>query len=174
MNGFEYQAAWHMIAEGLVQEGLAVTRAIHDRYHPSRRNPYNEIECGDHYARSMASHGVFIALCGFECHGPKKHLGFAPKITPEDFKAPFIAAEGWGTFTQKIENSKLTATIEVRHGKLPLATLALECADGSGASVALGAANLPASVKRTGQRVLITLNPSAEITPGEKLLVRII
>ena len=51
MNGFEYQAAGHMIAEGMVQEGLAVTRAIHDRYHPSRRNPYNEIECGDHYAR---------------------------------------------------------------------------------------------------------------------------
>jgi non-lysosomal glucosylceramidase len=96
MNGFEYQAAWHMIAEGLVQEGLAVTRAIHDRYAPSRRNPYNEIECGDHYARSMASHGVFVSLCGFECHGPKKHLGFAPKITPENFRAPFIAPKGGG------------------------------------------------------------------------------
>jgi uncharacterized protein (DUF608 family) len=174
MNGFEYQAAGHMIAEGLVQEGLAVTRAIHDRYHASRRNPYNEIECGDHYARSMASHGVFVTLCGFECHGPKKHLGFAPKITPENFRAPFIAAGGWGTYTQRIENGKLTAEIEVRHGRLPLATLTLECATGAGASVTLGTARLPATIKRTGQCVLITLNPPAEITPGEKLLVRII
>ena len=39
MNGFEYQVAGHMIWEGMVQEGLAVARAIHDRYHPSRRNP---------------------------------------------------------------------------------------------------------------------------------------
>ena len=174
MNGFEYQAAGHMIAEGLVQEGLAVTRAIHDRYAPSRRNPYNEIECGDHYARSMASHGVFISLCGFECHGPKKHLGFAPKLTPENFRAPFIAAEGWGTYYQQIENGNLTAEIEVRHGRLPLATLALECAGGSGASVALGAANLPATIKRTGKRVIITLGAPVEITAGNKLVVRII
>ncbi|MCX7007066.1 MAG: hypothetical protein NTY53_07420, partial [Kiritimatiellaeota bacterium] len=42
MNGFEYQVAWHMIAEGLVMEGLAITRMIHDRYHAARRNPWNE------------------------------------------------------------------------------------------------------------------------------------
>ncbi|MGA2035802.1 MAG: GH116 family glycosyl-hydrolase [Thermoguttaceae bacterium] len=46
MTGFEYQVAGHMIWEGLVEEGLAVTRAIHDRYHASRRNPWNEVECG--------------------------------------------------------------------------------------------------------------------------------
>jgi len=61
MTGFEYQAAAHMILEGLVQEGLGVTRAIHDRCSPSCRNPYNEIECGDQYARAMASHGVFLS-----------------------------------------------------------------------------------------------------------------
>jgi non-lysosomal glucosylceramidase len=59
MNGFEHQAAGHMIQEGLLLEGLAVTRALHDRYHASRRNPWNEVECGDHYARSMASYGVY-------------------------------------------------------------------------------------------------------------------
>ena len=78
MNGFEYQAAGHMIWEGMVQEGLAVTRAIHDRYHPSRRNPWNEVECGDHYARSMASYGVFLAACGYEYHGPKRSSGLCP------------------------------------------------------------------------------------------------
>ena len=84
MNGFEYQAAGHMIWEGMVQEGLAVTRAIHDRYHPSRRNPWNEVECGDHYARSMASYGVFLAACGYEYHGPKRHLAFAPRLSPRE------------------------------------------------------------------------------------------
>ena len=65
MSGFEHQAASHMIAEGLLLEGLAVTRAIHDRYHAARRNPYNEIECSDHYSRAMASYGSFVTLCGF-------------------------------------------------------------------------------------------------------------
>ena len=85
----------------MVQEGLAITRAIHDRYHASRRNPWNEVECGDHYARAMASYGVFLAACGYEYHGPKGHLAFAPRLTPEDFRAAFTTAEGWGTFSQK-------------------------------------------------------------------------
>jgi len=71
MHGFECHAAGHMIFEGLVQEGMAVTRSIHDRYHASKRNPWNEIECGEHYARSMASYGVYLAACGFEYHGPR-------------------------------------------------------------------------------------------------------
>src|SRR5437762_8213515 len=99
MTGFEYQAAWHMIAEGLLLEGLAVTRAIHDRYHPSRRNPWNEVECGDHYARSMAAYGIFLAACGFEYLGPNAHLAFAPRLTPENFKAAFTPAEAGGTAT---------------------------------------------------------------------------
>ncbi len=91
MNGFEYQVAAHMIYEGdagstLVEKGLAITRAIHDRYAAAKRNPYNEIECSDHYARSMASYGVFLAACGFEYHGPQARIGFAPRISPNDFR----------------------------------------------------------------------------------------
>lgn len=169
MNGFEYQAAWHMIAEGLVQEGLAVTRAIHDRYHPSRRNPYNEIECGDHYARSMASHGVFVSLCGFECHGPQQHLGFAPRITPEDFRAPFIAAEGWGTFAQRITDDGHTAKIAVRHGRVMLRSLSLESGSGNAVSVQLGAERLRATLQRNGNRVLIILEAPTEVAAGGQL-----
>ncbi len=125
MNGFEYQAAGHMIWEGLVKEGLAVTRAIHDRYHAARRNPWNEVECGDHYARSMAAYGVYLAACGYEHHGPKGHLGFAPRLTPEHFRAAFTTAESWGTFAQQFETAKLKAQIALKWGKLRLRTLAL-------------------------------------------------
>ena len=136
MNGFEYQAAGHMIWEGMVQEGLAVTRAIHDRYHPSRRNPWNEVECGDHYARSMASYGVFLAACGYEYHGPKRHLAFAPRLSPEDFRAAFTTAEGWGTFSQKDADGQRgtalrVAVVRVAWGKLQLKTLGLVAAAGT-------------------------------------------
>ena len=126
MNGFEYQAAGHMIWEGMVREGLAVTRAIHDRYDALKRNPWNEIECGDHYARSMASHGVYLAACGFEHHGPKGRIAFAPRLAPDDFRAAFTASEGWGTFSQKRENSALVATLSTAWGRLRLRTLGLQ------------------------------------------------
>ena len=125
MNGFEYQVAGHMLWEGLVLEGLAITRMIHDRYHAVRRNPWNEIECGDHYARSMASYGVYLAACGYEYDGPKGRLGFAPRLTPENFQCAFTAAEGWGSFTQRVEGRGLKVALAVRWGKLALRRLRL-------------------------------------------------
>ena len=109
MDGFEYQAAGHMIWEGLLTEGLAVCRSLHERYQATRRNPWNEVECGDHYARSMASYGVYLAACGFEYHGPKGHLGFAPRLGPDDFRGAFTSAEGWGTIAQKRDGRTQTA-----------------------------------------------------------------
>ena len=128
MSGFEHQVAAHMMAEGMVDEALVMTKMIHDRYHAAKRNPFNEIECSDHYARAMASYGTFISACGFEYHGPKGYIRFAPKLNPEKFKAPFTAAEGWGTFTQQKLKDKLTADIQVKYGKLRLKYISLDLA----------------------------------------------
>jgi uncharacterized protein (DUF608 family) len=125
MNGFEHQVAGHMIWEGapgseMVKQGLAIERAVHDRYDGSKRNPWNEIECGDHYARSMASYGVFLAACGFTYDGPAGRIGFAPRLTPENFKAAFTAAEGWGSYSQKQTGKEMTAALVLKYGKLRL------------------------------------------------------
>jgi non-lysosomal glucosylceramidase len=175
MNGFEYQAAGHMIWEGLTLEGLAVTRAVHDRYSAGRRNPWNEVECGDHYARSMASYGVYLAACGFEYHGPKRHIGFAPRLSPEDFKCAFTSAEGWGSYSQKIQAGKLKAGILVRRGKLKLKTVALESpgAVASSVNVALAGKILPAQLDRRGSRVLISLDGGVEIGAGQSLEIEV-
>ncbi|MCX7819972.1 MAG: non-lysosomal glucosylceramidase [Kiritimatiellae bacterium] len=124
-TGSEYQLAAHMIFEGLVTEGLAIVRAVHDRYAPAKRNPYNEIECGDHYARALASWAVLLALSGFEHDGPAGLLGFAPRLTPDSFRAPFTAAGGWGTYEQRRENGRWRARITVRYGRLRLSELRL-------------------------------------------------
>ena len=126
MNGFEYQVAGHMIWEGLLEEGLAITRAIHDRYSASKRNPWNEVECGDHYARSMASYGVFLAACGYEHHGPSGYLAFAPRVSPDNFRAAFTTAEGWGAIEQKRDAGGQVNTIRLVHGRLRLRRLRFE------------------------------------------------
>jgi len=128
MTGFEWQVASHMIWEGMVTEGLAVARAIHDRYNAALRNPYNEIECSDHYARAMASYGAFIAACGYEYHGPKGYLAFAPRINPEDFKAAFTTTQGWGSFSQKISKQSQTHQIDLKYGTLKLSEMQFELA----------------------------------------------
>ena len=126
MTGFEYQVAGHMIWEGMLEKGLAITKAIHDRYHAAKRNPWNEVECGDHYARAMASYGVFLAACGFETHGPKGMIGFAPKITPENFKSAFTSAEGWGLFSQSRTTKNQHCKIEMKYGQLKIKLFRLE------------------------------------------------
>lgn len=123
MTGFTYQAAAHMIAEDLVDEGLTLIKAIHNRYSALKRNPYNEIEYGNHYIRAMASYGAFISASGFTYHGPKGEIGFNPKIRPDAFKSAFVTAEGWGSFTQQQKKDTQFATIELKYGKLVLSQI---------------------------------------------------
>ena len=180
MTGFEWQAAAHMVQEGtpiaatdfprinellensedpraLTARGLAVARAIHDRYAPERRNPYNEIECSDHYARANASYSVFLAACGYFYHGPNGVLGFDPKIDPIQFKAPFTTAEGWGTFQQsQTKDQGWSAQINIAWGKLSLQEVRLPWI-GPGTIVLRGNTQVPAvcadGVLRFSERV---------------------
>jgi uncharacterized protein (DUF608 family) len=126
MTGFTYQAAAHMIAEGMTDEGLILIKAIHDRYSPAKRNPYNEVEYGNHYTRAMSSYGAFIAASGFICNGPKGIIGFNPKIQPENFQSAFISAEGWGSFSQKREGNKQFNSLEVKYGHIKIQTIELD------------------------------------------------
>jgi uncharacterized protein (DUF608 family) len=182
MTGFEYQVAGHMLWEGMVTEGLAVARAVHDRYHASRRNPWNEIECGDHYARAMASYGVFLAACGYAYHGPKGYLAFAPRVHPEDFRAAFTAAEGWGTFRQKVLDEAgqvgqaLEAAVELKWGSLRLRTLALVLPNGvagNHVTVGVGGKAIAFAADASGGRVRITLADELVLQAGQSLEIHI-
>ena len=80
MTGFEWQVSAHMIWQGMLTEGLAIGKAIYDRYQPEARNPYNEVECSDHYSRAMASYGAYMAICGYQYDGPAGKLAFGPRM----------------------------------------------------------------------------------------------
>jgi len=175
-TGIEYQVAGHMIWENMLTEGLAVCRAVHDRYHPSKHNPYNEIECGDHYARALASWGVLLALSGFEYHGPRGHIGFAPRITPEDFRCAFTTAQGWGTFSQKRSPDDQRETITLRWGTLRVKTFAFALPESlrpTAVVVMIDKQRVPASHSRDDGRLVIELAEAQTLTAGQTLEVTI-
>jgi len=174
MSGFEWQVAAHMIWERMITEGMAVARAIHDRYAAALRNPYNEIECSDHYARAMASYGAFVAACGYEYHGPRGILAFAPKISPENFKAAFTTAEGWGGFSQKITSGRQTQRVQIAYGTLRLNEFAFDLAEGLTADrikITVGAAAVAFRKERKGRRLSIAFARPVRLKPNVDLLI---
>ncbi|MCH7905304.1 MAG: hypothetical protein IH944_12175 [Armatimonadetes bacterium] len=172
-TGIEYQVAGNMIWEGMVEEGLAICRAVHDRYHPAKRNPYNEVECSDHYARALASWGVYLALLGFEYDGPAGRLAFDPRITPEDFKAAFTTAEGWGSFSQTINGNTQTNRIEIVWGELALKKLDLTSSVGGRASISVNGEKMDTVTRVIGQRVTIEFKDGLVLKPGDVLEVKL-
>ena len=174
MSGFEHQVASHMMAEGMVKESLILTRSIHDRYHAAKRNPFNEIECSDHYGRAMASFGTFISACGFNYNGPEGYIGFAPKLTPENFKAPFTVAEGWGAYSQQQRSKKFNARLKMLHGKLKLKKLSIELDNDHQAGavrITLGNKQLPCTFTQTGNQCEIVLNDEIIVAQNQVLTV---
>jgi uncharacterized protein (DUF608 family) len=111
-TGIEYQVAAHLIAAGLVAEGLTIVKAARSRYDGRVRNPWNEYECGSYYARAMSSYAVLSALAGFRYSAAGKTLWFEPKLKRDPFRTFFCTATGWGTITL----SKGTLTVRVIEG----------------------------------------------------------
>ena len=125
-TGIEYQAAAHMIYEGLVEEGVQVVKAVRDRHDGKRRNPWDEFECGHHYARALSSWSLITALSGFSGSAVEKRLGFAPRICADDFRCFYSTADSWGFYRQQFAEGKFTAAIRVLHGRQTLKRLQLE------------------------------------------------
>ncbi|MFZ9661944.1 MAG: hypothetical protein ACO29O_08705, partial [Chitinophagaceae bacterium] len=48
------------------------------------------------------------------------YLGFAPALKAENFKAPFVTAEGWGTYQQQRIGKEMKVSLKIYYGKLRL------------------------------------------------------
>jgi non-lysosomal glucosylceramidase len=104
-TGIEYHVAAHLIYEGLAAEGLELVEAVRARHDGVRRNPWDEVECGHHYARSMASWALLTALSGFQCDMGRGAISFAPALAAstetDTFRSFWSCGRGWGAYTQR-------------------------------------------------------------------------
>jgi len=112
-TGIEYQVASHLMLEGMVEEGLEIVRVCRDRYDGTRRNPFNEYECGHWYARALSSYGLIQGLTGVRYDAVDKTLSINSQIG-DSFRS-FLAWEaGYGTVGLK--NGR--PLIEVKQGDI--------------------------------------------------------
>ena len=123
-TGIEYEVAGLLLLEGFVEEALHIVKAVRERQNGTRRSPWNEVECGDHYVRAMSSWALLEAASGYRYNAGRGFLAFSPRLTPEDFRCFFITAKGWGTFAQQIADGRQVETLELTWGELELKELA--------------------------------------------------
>lgn len=124
-TGIEHQVAAHCLWEGLDEQAGAVLGGLRGRYDGSRRNPWNEIECGDHYARAMAGWTVLEAMTGVRHDAARQVVALRPQ--PGRARTlPVLLATGWGHVTTAADEVVLT----LRSGRLSLREVRLDDADG--------------------------------------------
>lgn len=114
-TGIEYQVASHLMAAGRAEAGLEIVRACRDRYDGRTRNPFNEYECGNWYARAMASYGLIQGLTGIRYDAVDRTLHIAPRMSG-DFRSFLCTANGYGT--AGVKDGK--PFLEVAAGHIPV------------------------------------------------------
>jgi len=164
-TGIEYQVAGHMIYEGMIEEGLKLVETVRSRYDGAARNPWNELECGSHYARALASWGVLLALSGFTCDLTVGHLGFAPALDVRPFKCFWSTGTAWGTYTQTDDS----AALDVLYGEQVLQSWRIV---GNASALSLDHTYLAAVFTTEGANTLINLATPITLREGARLMAR--
>ena len=119
-TGIEYQVAAHLIFEGWVDEGLEIVEALRARHDGIRRNPWNEVECGNHYARSMASWALLLALSGAQVDPTNGNMSFPAGSElcsdGKPFRTFWSNGRAWGTYAVEEEAEAWISRFEVLGG----------------------------------------------------------
>jgi hypothetical protein len=148
MTGFEYTAAVGMLYEGLTQEGLETIADIRARYDGRKRNPFDEAECGHHYARAMASWAAILALTGFHYSAVTREMRFGPTAGRHFWSNGYA----WGRCTVAGDARKgWTVTLAVTEGAVTLAAIGVGDRR---------AALSPARTVTSGESVTIDVRPA--------------
>jgi non-lysosomal glucosylceramidase len=175
-TGIEYQVAANLIYEDMLEEGLAIVKGVRDRHDGYKRNPWNEFECGHHYARALSSWSLILALTGFRYSAPEARIGFSPKVNGQDFKTFFSTGSAWGQYSQKLDGKALHAELDVLYGELPVKTLTVSWPKGEAprdvnVQAMVGDAKVAATAKVHGADVVVSV--AGAIKPGSTLTVRL-
>ena len=171
-TGQEYLVAALMMNWGMVSEGVECVENIRARYDGEKRNPWDEPECGHHYARAMLSWSTVLALSGFSYDGVTASVVAVPKIPRDNFACFWSTGTGWGTFALRRQSGSTQFAIKVLKGKLACRSCEI-AAPGSVASVEAQGAVVQNRVERRVDRMVVTLAETLSLAASDEIRITV-
>jgi hypothetical protein len=173
--GHEYSAAALMISRGLVTEGLRVVESVRRRHDGLKRNPWNEPECGHHYARAMAAWGPLLLMAGFQYDAPGRRITAKPRVSQSDFTSFWSTGTGWGIFSQSVRDGKLRFTLSVKAGNLAANSVTLSRLGGGAAesSATVGGNRLAHKVRSGESEIVVKFDSEVKLAEANQLVLTV-
>jgi non-lysosomal glucosylceramidase len=171
-TGTEYTAAALMMPWGMAAEGIEIVRNSRLRYDGEKRNPWDEAECGHHYARAMSSWSAFMSLSGFTYDGTKAAVVATPRIAHPRFHCFWATGTGWGTFSYQPQANGNRFAIKVLAGDLRCRTFEIT-ATGTTAFVQYNGRALPNQVEKSGDHAVVSLQDTLKLSATSELQIEV-
>lgn len=171
-TGLEYTVAALMMRWGMVKEGVEIVASARSRFDGEKRNPWDEAECGHHYARAMSSWSTVLAMSGFTYDGTKQAVIAAPPSSNETFACLWATGTGWGQFSLHRQNGRTVFSISTVAGSLHCRSCEI-AASGNSATVVSNGKSIPSRVTRQGERSVVSFADAVRIEKGSELRIEV-
>ena len=157
----------------MVPKGVEYIGNIRARYDGKKRNPWDEAECGHHYARAMSAWSSMVALSGFHYEGDRAHVIAMPRLAHDNFHCFWATGTGWGTYSLKrTQSGGVQFTIQTIAGILPCKSCTL-AVPGSRATAQVGAKKISTRVEKSKEQTTVYLAEPTQLREGEQLEISI-
>ena len=171
-TGQEYLVAALMMNWGMVKEGVECVENVRARFDGEKRNPWDEPECGHHYARAMSSWSTVVAMSGFLYDGAAAAVVAVPKMPREDFECIWATGTGWGTFSLRRQAGRTVFAIKVLKGTLACRSCEIAAA-GTAASVESHGRLVENEVKRRSERMVVSLSETLHLAANDEMRITV-
>jgi uncharacterized protein (DUF608 family) len=168
MTGFEYSSAVLMLFSGMVSQGVECIYNIRNRYDGEKRNPWDELESGHHYARAMASWSAVVAISGFAFDGRHAAVVAVPRVPHDSFRCFWSTGTGWGRFSYDVAGQRTRFALEVLAGKLDCRSCEIG-GIGNIASAQKNETKLAHTVSKIRERTIFRFSEPVTLTESQRL-----
>ena len=171
-TGLEYTAAALMIRWGMANQGVEIIASTRARFDGEKRNPWDEAECGHHYARAMSSWSTMLAMSGFHYDGASHAVVAAPPVSGDEFVCLWATGFGWGRYLIEKRSGATKLVLHVLGGELQCRSCGF-VGKGVYVTALVGGRAVEGDVRQQADRSVVQLAENVLIGRGEELRLEV-